>query len=122
MEIVLGVVLNITRRHGGSTSRVFPLPFQHSLFSSFVPKSRRLQMRHRMNCQLVTIVNVIIASLNALALGGNLSDPIASSSCFSLLSSVQSNIIRSVFIRVRSFVVNVRRRGQWAVLQHVFFL
>ena len=112
MQIVLGVVLNINRRHGGSTSRVFPLPLQHSYSSSFVPKSRRLQMRHRINCHVVTIVNVVIASLNALALGGSLCDPIASSSCFSLPSSVQSNIIRSVYVRVRSFVAGVRRRGQ----------
>ena len=69
-------------------------------------------MRHRINCHVVTIVNVVIASLNALALGGSLCDPIASSSCFSLPSSVQSNIIRSVYVRVRSFVAGVRRRGQ----------
>ena len=61
---------------------------------------------------MVTIVNVVIASLNALALGGSLCDPITSSSCFSLPSSVQSNIIRSVYVRVRSFVAGVRRVGR----------
>lgn len=64
-----------------------------------------------MQCHVVTVVNVVIAALNALALGGSVSDIIASSSYVYLPSSLQVNIIRSIFIRVRSFVASVRRRG-----------
>lgn len=65
-----------------------------------------------MLCHVVTVVNVVIAALNALALGGSVSDPIASSSYVYLPSSVQVNVIRCIFVRVRSFVASVRRRGQ----------
>lgn len=87
-----------------STTRVFPLPLQPLPPTFVIPRSRREQVRHRHRRRLVSVLNVVLTALNALALHGA-----ASSSSLSP-SPLQARVIRSVFIRVRSFVSGVRRR------------
>ena len=113
-------------RVGGSIFRLFPLPLQPLPASSMVPQSRREQLRHRSRCRLITMLNLVLGSLNSLALhaSSHVSAPLFSlSSSLSPFgsftfanslfpsSSSRDRVIRFIFTRVRAFDADVRRRG-----------
>ena len=122
-----------------STARVFPLPLQPLPSWAVVPRSRREQLRHKARVRLVTLLNLVLTSLNAMAstvsqvgvvlhaplMSSWTSSPHSVSSSYSsssvfvpcVSSSLQHSILLSVFQRVRSFDLSVRRRGESVVSQ-----
>ena len=129
-----------------STARVFPLPLQPLPSWAVVPRSRREQLRHKTRVRLVTLLNLVLTSLNAMAstvsqvgvvlhaplMSSWTSSPHSVSSSYSsssvsvshfvpcVSSSLQHSILMSVFQRVRSFDLSVRRRGESVVSQSNF--
>jgi hypothetical protein len=122
-----------------SSSRVFPIPLQPlPSIMGVVPRSRREQLRHKTRVRLVTLLNLVLTALNAMAstvshVGAALHAPlmhlwpshssvyntVSSSSLASVPpfdpcvnSSIHRSILVSLFARVRSFDQNVRRRGE----------